>query len=329
MNAPIDFVFPQMLSCVAQRRARPLLGTIVEISAAGTCADQVQAAIERAFHAVATVHALMSYHDANSDISRINRCAFDADVEVHEHTWRVLSASREISSASGGLFDITIADSLVQLGFLPRHADFSQTNFIQARFQHHSAHGHWRHVTLLPGNRVRLLRRLRIDVSGIAKGYAVDVAIEALKDAGMTSGRVNAGGDLRLFGHVAQNIHVRHPMEPSRHLQLLELSEGAVATSAGYFNSRSHRGRRITPLIHPHTGVACGAERSVTIVAQDCMTADALTKVIHADPAQASGVLARFNARALMLEPDPVGNGVRLFDTLRQSDTPVHAGDGE
>ena len=71
----------------------------------------------------------------------------------------------------------------------------------------------------------------------------------------------------------------------------------------------------ITPLIHPHTREACGVERSVTVLAQDCMTADALTKVVHADPAQASAVLARFNARALMLEDDPVSGGCRIFDS--------------
>jgi len=56
-------------------------------------------------------------------------------------------------------------------------------------------------------------------------------------------------------------------------------------------------------------------ERSITVLAQDCMTADALTKVVHADPAQAGAVLARFNARALMLENDPVTGGCRIFDS--------------
>ena len=212
------------------------------------------------------------------------------------------------------MFDITIAPTLTQLGFLPRHADFPRS----------SGQSDWRHVKLLPGNRVRLLRRLCIDVSGIAKGYAVDVAVQALLDGGMTAGRVNAGGDLRLFGNAAQTIQLRHPIKPSQQLSLLEISEGAVATSAGYYTNRRHQGRMVTPLIHPHTRVACGVERSVTVVAQDCMTADALTKVVHADPAQAATVLARFDARALMLEHDPASGGVRLFDTALASEHGRH-----
>ena len=305
MNAPVDAALLQPQPCVEHLRARPLLGTLVEIAATGASQDRVQAGIERAFQAVEMVHALMSYHAADSDISRINRCAFDRPVPVYEHTWRVLAAAREMAEASGGLFDITIAPTLTQLGFLPRHADFPRI----------SGQGNWRHVALLPDNRVRLIRRLRIDVSGIAKGYAVDLAVRALMDSGMTAGRVNAGGDLCLFGDTAQTLHVRHPKTPGRIVPLIELRAGAAATSAGYYTQRRHRGRMITPLIHPRTREACGVERSVTVLAQDCMSADALTKVVHADPAQAGAVLARFNARALMLENDPVTGGCRIFDS--------------
>lgn len=305
MNALVDTGLLQTQPAIEHQRARPLLGTLVEIAAVGACPDRVQAAIARAFQAVEMVHALMSYHESASDISRINRWAFDRPVAVYEHTWRVLAAAREMAEASGGLFDITIASTLTQLGFLPRHADFPRI----------SGQGNWRHVSLLPGNRVRLERRLRIDVSGIAKGYAVDLAIKALQDSGMSAGRVNAGGDLRLFGATAQTVHARHPQAPGDIIPLVELCTGAAATSAGYYAQRRHRGYMITPLIHPHTRKACGTTRSVTVLAQDCVSADALTKIVHADPAQASAVLARFNARALMLEHDPVTGGCRIFDS--------------
>ena len=305
MNALVDSALLQPQPCVEHLRARPLLGTLVEIAATGAAPNQVEAGIERAFQAVEMVHALMSYHNADSDISHINRCAFDRPVPVHLHTWQVLAAAQEMAEASDGLFDITIAPTLTRLGFLPRHADFPRI----------SGQGNWHHVALLSDNQVRLMRRLRIDVSGIAKGYAVDLAIQELIDSGMTAGRVNAGGDLRVFGISTQTIHARHPKTPGRIVPLVELCTGAAATSAGYYTQRRHRGRMITPLIHPHTREACGVERSVTVLAQDCMTADALTKVVHADPTQAGAVLTRFNARALMLENDPVTTGCRIFDS--------------
>jgi FAD:protein FMN transferase len=288
-------------------RARPLLGTLVEIAASGEHVDAVQLAISDAFDEVERVHQLMSYQSADSDISRINRDGFEQAVTVASDTWFVLEAAGRFSAASEGLFDITVAPTLTKLGFLPRHAGFPRV----------SGQGNWQHVVLLPDRRVQLARRLRIDVSGIAKGYAVDRAVTALQRAGMHSGRVNAGGDLRIFGDSAQIIHVRHPAAPTQLLPIVELTRGAVATSAGYYAQRRYQGRLVTPLIHPHTRVAADVQRSVSIFAEDCMTADALTKVVHADPVRAVAMLAQFDARAVMLEPDAATGGCRVFDTSR------------
>jgi thiamine biosynthesis lipoprotein len=285
-------------------RARPLLGTFVEIAATGA-PGRVDPAITQAFAAIAEVQALMSYQDPTSELSRINQFAFEQALAVHAHTWQVLRAARDLSTASDGLFDITIAPTLTRLGFLPRHENFPRV----------SRHGDWRHVALLPGRHVRFLRRVRIDLSGIAKGYAVDVAIQALQAAGMQAGRVNAGGDLRVFGAAAQTIHVRLPHAPTQAIPVLDLHSGAAATSAAYFAQRRHEQRRVTPLIHPHTRRASSSERSITVLASDCMHADALTKVVQANPARAAQILERYQARALILEHDAVSGGCRIFDS--------------
>ena len=275
-------------------RARPLLGTLVEIGASGPDPRAVPAAIEAAFAAVARVHALMSYHDPDSDVSRINREAVNRPVTVAAQTWQVLAAATDMARASEGLFDVTIAPTLARFGLLPRHRDCPR------------AHGaaRWPHVDLLPGHRVRLARPLRIDLSGIAKGYAVDRAIDALRQAGMTVGRVNAGGDLRAFGDTAQTLRVRRLDAPTATLPLVNLRNGACATSAAYFSARRHQGQPVCALIDPLTRAPCNMNRSVTVLAPNCMTADALTKVVHADPLRALPVLARFGARALMIERD-------------------------
>lgn len=292
-------------------RARPLLGTFVEIGATGPDPDAIPGAIECAFQAVAQVHALMSYHCADSDVSRINREAASRPVEVHASTWRVLAAAQEMAQISAGLFDITIAPTLTRLGLLPRHRGVPRA----------SGTARWPHVELLSGQRVRLARALRIDLSGIAKGYAVDRAIEALQQAGMRSGCVNAGGDLRTFGDTAQTIRVRRLDAPTCTLPLVNLTDAACATSAAYFSARRRQGRLISALIHPLTRAPCGVDRSVTVLAPHCMTADALTKVVHADPLRALPVLARFGARALMIEQDATTGALQLFESsLASSD---------
>src|SRR5215471_2367591 len=101
------------------RRAQPLLGTFVEIAAAGAASDALQPAIDSAFSAVAQVHRLMSFHDPQSDVSRLNRQAFRRAVSVHPWTYKVLEAAREFNRRSYGVFDVTVAPLLQQRGLLP------------------------------------------------------------------------------------------------------------------------------------------------------------------------------------------------------------------
>ena len=286
-------------------RARPMLGTIVEISATGQVFEKVQEAIECAFKAIKMVHHLMSYQDPDSDVSRLNKMAYSQPVEVSQPTWHVLQVARNISEASGGIFDITIAPALTRLGFLPQHEGFPES----------WRHSHWRHVDLLPGNKVRFQRSLGIDLSGIAKGYAVDLAIQALQMNGMKAGRINAGGDMRMFGNIQHSIHVRMPDAPTQTVPLVKLECGAIATSAGYYAAKQHGGLMLTPLVDPLTQTACESGRSVSVLADECIIADALTKVAYIAPKCASDILHQFQAHAIIVEKDSKRGNYQIFDS--------------
>ncbi len=108
-----------MSRSVELRRARPLLGTFVEIRAQAESDAVARAGLTRAFVAVARVQAEMSFHDETSEISRLNRDAFRMPVRVHDWTWQVLAVAQEYALLSGGAFDITIAPLLCRWGFLP------------------------------------------------------------------------------------------------------------------------------------------------------------------------------------------------------------------
>lgn len=289
------------------RRARPLLGTLVEIAATGDSAAAVGAAIAQAFDAVEAVQRAMSYHDPASDVSRLNRSGAGT-LRVDPQTWQVLDTARAVSAASGGIFDVCVAPLLVGQGYLPDHADFPQA----------AREASWHDYELLPDCRVRLARPLQIDLGGIAKGHAVDRALDVLRQAGLRAGRVNAGGDLRLFGTTAETIHVRDPHDPTAVLPLCSLREGAVATSARYFNTVSDD--TASPLFDARTRDACRDACSVSVLADDCIIADALTKVVFADPTAALPVLQQFAAEAVIVERVIAGTapGARAL-TLRRS----------
>jgi thiamine biosynthesis lipoprotein len=279
-------------SSVEVRRCRPLLGTFVEITVRGRDERLLARGIEAGFDAIARVNRLMSFHDPLSDVSRMNRDAFPKGVIVHPWTWQVMKAAKRFAEESHSTFDITIAPFLTNWNCLPRHG-----------FQFSPA-ATSRDIFLRRNYEVFFRRALIIDLGGIAKGFAVDRAIEALKDNGVVSGIVNAGGDLRTFGSASHLIHVRHPAEPMRFAGALRLRERAIATSGIYFARRKHRGQYVSPLLDGRTGRSARQLISVTIAATECMTADALTKIVFVLRDKAAPLLAQYSADALLLERD-------------------------
>ena len=141
--------------------------------------------------------------------------------------------------------------------------------------------------------RVHFRRPVTIDLGGIAKGFAVDRAVDALKKAGAISGIVNAGGDLRVFGDDARAVQIRHPLDPGRTAGTVRLRNRALATSARYFAPALFDGR---------TRQALPDETSVTVAAPDCLTADALTKIALGSREETTVLLAQYEADAFLLE---------------------------
>jgi FAD:protein FMN transferase len=131
----------------------------------------------------------------------------------------------------------------------------------------------------------------------------VDCAIDALRAHGVSGGRVNAGGDLRVFGPDAEPIHVRTGGPQGVTLPLVVLADGAVATSAYGGHRKCVDGRWATPLIDPRSSLPIMSTRTVSVVAPTCMLADALTKVVALRGRGASAVLNAYGASATVLSP--------------------------
>lgn len=272
-----------------KRRAQPWLGTLVEIAIADPLDDgSLFHCFDSAFSAVAEVHRLMSFHDPASDVSRINRAQVGEAVRVDMRTYAVLQAALAVSRASGGIFDITCAPRLVDSGYLP------------APEGHEADHVPHRDGLVL-GDQLRVWKTapLWIDLGGIAKGYAVDLAVAALERQGVDSACVNAGGDLRATGDSAYPVLVRDPHTPTRIARQIEVCNTALATSANYFSGARSADRSV--LIDGRNGHACPGEFSVTVQAPTCMLADGLTKVVAASGRTDHVALSHFEATAFII----------------------------
>lgn len=282
--------------CAEVRRARPLLGTLVELTAIADAMSDAHAAIERGFEAAALVDARMSFHRADSDLSRIHALAWREPVSVHPWTWRVLRVATQLAEATGGLFDPTTAAALVRAGRLPSPP-------CDAPAPREGAS--WRDVMLLRDHMVHLRCPLLVDLGGIAKGFAVDRAMEAMLRAGALGAVVDAGGDLRVRWPEARRVAVRDASGGFGDVRpLVDVWDGAVATSAGYPGEDG--APAWSGIVHPRSHVFAEAATSVTVIAPSALRADALTKIIALDAMAHAGLVRRLRAEAVVFPPaDP------------------------
>ncbi|MFI4979686.1 MAG: FAD:protein FMN transferase, partial [Nevskiales bacterium] len=210
---------------------------------------------------------------------------------IDAQTWTVLAAAQRLSRLSEGAFDIAVGARLQDWGYLPPGPGPL------------SSEGNWNDIELLDDARVRFHRPLSIDLGGIAKGYAVDCAIAVLREAGIETALVNAGGDLRVLGPQRQ-VQLRHPQNPAFSAHALSLSNEALATSANYYSRRASTSGEVSPLLDPRSRQPWLGAASVSVRAADCMSADALTKVVlFAAPEVADRVLEACDAQAYVLNP--------------------------
>lgn len=255
------------------RRCRPLLGTFVEITAPPDCT----AGIEAGFAAVARIERLMSFHREDSDLARLRRAAPGTPVALAPDTLAVLRLALALHHESAGLFDVAVGALLVRGGLLPLPADVDLA----------ACTGTSADLELRDDGRAICHRPMLLDFGGIAKGFAVDCAITALRASGAEAGLVNAGGDMRAFGEDAHAVEIRGAH--GRVEQCWSLRDQALASSDNAAGRRWRWGRTVTP--HIGFGRPIKNRRVVAVVAPDCATADALTKVAMADAPLAARML--------------------------------------
>jgi len=267
------------------RRARPLLGTFVEISVSGAGWAAMERAVAAAFGAIERVQRLMSFHDPASETSRLNREAAARPVVVDHWTFQVLATAADLHRRSDGLFDIGVPPP--------------------------AAGG----IELLGGNRVRFRHPgIRIDLGGIAKGFAVDRAIEALRCRGMRAGLVNAGGDLFGFGPEPVSVELRDPRDPCRILCRVEIENEALASSGGVFDPAVSSHAADCAITDPRAQRPVSRALGASVRAPSCMIADALTKVVIIEPQSAAALLRQDHASALVVSENGDINVTREWD---------------
>jgi len=241
------------------------LGTRVSFVVRHPDARHARTVIERAMAMVMDVHATMTLHD-ESPLTHLNRRAAQGGITVPASMVAVLQAGVNVHRASGGVFDPTIQG--VRGGM--NHLELDAPNRT-VRFHH---------------------RDVSIDLNGIAKGYAVDVAAGHLRASGIEHFIINAGGDLYAAGTSGDGeggwpIHLGMSAGWNPKRAQWRLSDRAIATSGNIHRDRDPAGDPIPHLVDPRTGMAVQQYETSTVLADSTMEADAWsTALFVGDPEQ-------------------------------------------
>ena len=222
----------------------------------------------------------MSRYIEDSELSLINRHAFEKEMQVSPSLFSVLNAAMNISSLSQGAFDISFAS----LGYM---YDFrKKIKPTDMEIQQKLKFFHYQNISLDHKNKTIKFSKegILIDLGGIAKGYAVDQGIEILKKYGVSSAHLSAGGDMRLLGDkqgAPWIIGIKNPRNESEQAIILPLSDTAVSTSGDYERFfMDDKGERIHHILSPKTGKPVKGIRSATILANEAITSDGLSTAV-------------------------------------------------
>jgi thiamine biosynthesis lipoprotein len=291
----------------------------------GQAEGQARAALEKSLEAARRVERLMSRFLPESDVSRLAAAPPGSPVRIDPDTLRVLELARDVFRRSGGAFDVTVGP-LVRLyrydgeGEPPEPSD---EVLAEARARVGSD------KLLLDadaGTASLAAPGMNVDLSAVAKGFAVDAAVRTLQEAGAAGGIVEIGGEVRAWGRRpgggAWRVGVRHP-RARRLAATLAVSGGAVATSGDYEKHFARGPRQASHIIDPRTGrPLVGGAVGVTVLAPECALADALATAMSVlGPRAALDLAAGYRRRGCPVE-------VMIFEEREDGTLTLHVSPG-
>jgi thiamine biosynthesis lipoprotein len=241
----------------------------------------VSQAINKAMRRMIEIDSLTTIYADFSEVIRINENAGKSSLIINRDVANIISQAQQVSELSTGAFDISVQPLMQLWGFgHTEHMRVPAKDSISALLAHVDYH-----KISLAGQSIQITDPLAaIDLGGIAKGYAVDVAVETLAKEDISDAQVDAGGNLRTLASALttgrRNIYVRHPRQHENFYGRFPMDVGAVATSGDYERFFFQDSIRYHHILDPTTGFPARRCVSATIVAPTAMLCDALSTAV-------------------------------------------------
>jgi len=259
-----------------------LMGTIVQLDVCRGEEDalKTEEAYKDAWERLEDISWRMNVLDERSDVAKVNNSNL-APVSIKADTYHVLKESIYFFYATRGTFDITVWP-LIQLWRESEMKNIFPTREQIKTVQEAVGLGN---IQLLANNRVKLLNsETKIDLGGIAKGYAIDEAARIFREHGITRFYIDAGGDVYVGGHNCRGepwrIGIRDPRDKSKIIDVVSVVDSAVTTSGNYEQYYEIQNERWSHIINPVTGYPQRDVVSATVIAPKAIEADALATAV-------------------------------------------------
>ena len=266
----------------SQRRTQFKMGTFVEITLNGSIWVDFNKIFKKAFSAIDEAQNLADRYSRSSQLTIVNREAHKYPVKVNEKLYNLIEESINISKNTEGAFDITVTPLVELWGFYKKQNSPPSSDRIKEALEKVG----FSNIVLDRENKTISFKKdnVDLDLSAIAKGYAVDKAVKAIRECGIKSAIINAGGDIYCLGkkNIFQKwgVGIKDPTNNKKIVKVVRLKDKAAATSGGYEKFFVYKGRKYSHLIDPRTGLSTETSRNATVIAKKCALADALATAL-------------------------------------------------
>ncbi len=260
--------------------SRLTLGTVVEITLIGNNKAALEEAMAAAFARITEIEMVADRFTAESEISAINRRKAPGTIAVSADMLRMLAISRKVSDLTGGAFDVTVAPLVDLWGFdvggrLPAREEIERE---LSRVDYHRVAIDEASSTITPAD-----GSVRLELGGIAQGYAAGEVERLIRERGIKSGVINISGDIAVIGDKKGKpwrIGVQDPRDTGKLCAVINAKDIAIVTSGNYERCFFVDGVRYHHILDPKTGYPARGCASVTVVTPDVVLADALSTAI-------------------------------------------------
>lgn len=279
-------------------RAFYTMGTTVTISAYGEDRSHLNEAITKAFEEIQSIDNVMSLYKPASQITTINRLAGKEPVNVDQRVLDIVQHARHFNGTTSGTFDITI-EPLMELWGFRNEPIAAQTIPSDAEIYKRLDAVGMKNIEVNEQQRtVGLLNvHSKIDLGGIAVGYSVDRAVEVLRRQGIEQALINHSGDVYALGAPPESegweIAIPNPIDRREIISTFTLRDKAVSTSGNYEKFVEINGHKFGHILDPHSGKPGDAMLSLTIVAEQAMTADAFSTGLFCSDQQCAAAIMK------------------------------------